>query len=304
MKFLAATTALVSVASVATAGCEEVRMAEPGWTDLALTSGIAQILLEALGYDANVDQLSIPIIYEAMRSSDMDAFLGYWDPAMVQYYKSYKEDGSVVTVAQNLEGAKFTWAVPSYVYDAGVHDFADLAKYEKEFDAKLYGLSPGSNEIMISARDSDAFGLQDWEVVESSEQGMLAQVERFVKKEDWIAFLAWAPHPMNSKIDLKYLTGGDDFYGPNFGGATVHTQMRKDYMAECPNVGKFLSQLEFTIEMENVGMGYILEDGMSATEAALKVIKADPAMIAPWLDGVSALDGAPALERAEAGLGL
>lgn len=303
-RLVLATTVLMSTASWAAAACEEVRLAQPGWTDLALTSGIAKVLLDELGYDTSVSQLSIPITYEAMKSGDLDAFLGYWYPAMTKYFAPYEADGSVLTVSQNLEGAKYTWAVPAYVYNAGVHDFADLAAHAEEFDSKLYGLSPGSNDTMIAARDSETFGLQDWDVVESSEQGMLAQVERAAKREQWIAFLGWAPHPMNTKFDLHYLTGGDDFYGPNFGGATVHTQMRKGYMEECPNVAKLLSQLTFTIEMENVGMGYILEDGESDTEAALRVLKDNSDALAPWLEGVTTLDGAEGLSAVKAGLGL
>ena len=204
----------------------------------------------------------------------------------------------------NLEGAKFTWAVPSYVYEAGVSDFADLAAHAEKFDAKLYGIEPGSNELMLNVVAADDFGLGEWEVVESSEQGMLSQVERFVRKEDWIVFLAWAPHPMNTAFDLEYLSGGDAYYGPNFGGATVSTQVRKGYADECPEVGKLLTQLTFDVALESEGMGYILEDGMSAMDAARALIAAHPDVLNDWLNGVQALDGTPALDAVTADLGL
>nr|WP_240722312.1 choline ABC transporter substrate-binding protein [Poseidonocella sp. HB161398] len=304
MKAALATGALVSIAPLAQADCGQVRLAQPGWSDLALTSGIAQILLDSLGYETSVDLLSIPIIYESMTSGRIDAFLGYWDPAMEKYYAPYRASGEVETVSQNLEGAKYTWAVPAYVYEAGVTDFADIAAHPQEFDRKLYGLSPGSNDSMISAKETGGFGLEDWDVVESSEQGMLAQVQRAVKRQDWIVFLGWAPHPMNTRFDMRYLTGGDAFYGPHFGGATVHTQFRKGYGAECPNVGRLLEQLAFTVDMENVGMGYILDDGMTETEAATRVLEENPGMLDAWLDGVETRDGAPALAAAKAELGL
>ena len=41
-------------------------MAEPGWTDIALTTGIARTVLEGLGYSAESDVLGIPIIHESM----------------------------------------------------------------------------------------------------------------------------------------------------------------------------------------------------------------------------------------------
>src|SRR3546814_4701751 len=87
-------------------------------------------------------------------------------------------------------------------------------------------------------------------VVESSEQGMLSQVDRAVKSKEDIVFLGWAPHPMNNNFDLVYLSGGDDFFGADYGGATVYTNVRKGYTQECPNVGKLLANLKFSLRSE------------------------------------------------------
>ena len=305
-KLLTAAAFAVSMTGIgaANANCDIVRMAEPGWTDLALTTGITSVVLEGLGYETKSGVLGIPVIYESMVNGDLDAFMGYWDPAMDTYYQTYRDAGTVETVHQNLEGAKFTFAVPKYVYEAGVTDFAHLAEHADKFDNKMYGIEPGSNEIMLDIVAKNAFGLKDWEVVESSEQGMLAQVKRFERKEDWIVFLAWAPHPMNTQFEIEYLSGGDDFYGPNFGGATVHTQVRAGYMDECPNVAKLLTQLTFDIPMESEGMGYILEDGNSAEEAAERLLKTHPDYLAAWLDGVTTKDGDEGLAAVKAKLGL
>ena len=65
--------------------------------------------------------------------------------------------------------------------------------------------------------EQNAFGLKDAgiDIVESSEQGMLAQVERADNAGEAIVFLGWEPHPMNAKFQMSYLTGGDDFFGPD-----------------------------------------------------------------------------------------
>jgi glycine betaine/proline transport system substrate-binding protein len=128
--------------------CQRVRMAEPGWNDLAFTTGIASVLLEGLGYEVKSDVLGIEVIYASLKNKDLDAFLGYWDPAMEVYFAAYRDDGSVETIRQNLEGAKYTFAVPQYVHEAGIRDFADLAKHADKFDRKMYGIEPGSNTIM------------------------------------------------------------------------------------------------------------------------------------------------------------
>lgn len=273
--------------------CKVVRMAEPGWNDLAFTTGISLTLLKALGYEPQSSLLGIDVIYLSLKNKDLDVFLGYWDPAMVSYYKPYKEDGSVEDVVTNLKGAKYTFAVPAYVWEAGVKEFADLKKFPDQFEKKLYGIEPGSNQLMIDATKDPALGLAEWEVVESSEQGMLAEVQRHARDKAFIVFQGWAPHPMNTALDIRYLTGGDKFYGPDFGAATVSTQVRKGYLQECPNVAKLLSNLTFDIDFENKGMGYLMTDGLSPEGAAMKALVSEPQRLDAWLDGVSTFDGKP-----------
>ncbi|WP_425292736.1 choline ABC transporter substrate-binding protein [Agrobacterium tumefaciens] len=284
--------------------CRVVRMAEPGWNDLAFTTGIASTLLKALHYQPQSQLLGIDVIYTSLKSKDLDVFLGYWDPAMVNYYKPYKEDGSVEKVRTNLVGAKYTFAVPTYVWEAGVKDFSDLQKFADKFDRKLYGIEPGSNQLMLNAVNDPSLGLKDWEVVESSEQGMLSQVARFSRNKTFIVFQGWAPHPMNSKFDIKYLTGGDKFYGPNFGAATVDTQVRKGYGQQCPNVVALLQNLEFDVDFENKGMDLIMNGGLSPEDAALQAIKAEPQRLEKWLKDVSTADGQNGLSAVKAELGL
>ena len=95
---------------------------------------------------------------------------------------------------------------------------------------------------------------------------MLSQVARAIAAKKPIVFLGWAPHPMNVKFDIAYLEGGDDFFGPNFGGATVLTNVRAGYTKECANVGKLLQNLVFALPMESEIMGKILDDGKDPTK--------------------------------------
>ncbi len=90
---------------------------------------------------------------------------------------------------------------------------------------------------MIDAHD---FALQNWTLVESSESGMLAQVARAVERQQWIAFLGWEPHAMNTRFRLVYLSGGDKYFGAHYGSATVNTVTRKNFAAECPNLNRFI----------------------------------------------------------------
>ncbi|MEY4870903.1 MAG: hypothetical protein RLZZ563_233 [Pseudomonadota bacterium] len=284
--------------------CATVRLAEPGWNDLALTTGAASVVLQALGYEVKSDLLGIEVIYQSLKENQLDAFLGYWDPAMQTYAAPYEADGSVERLGVNLAEAKYTFAVPSYVAEAGVRDFKDLATFSDQFGKEMHGIEPGSNQLMFDVIADPAFGLDGWDVVESSETAMLLEVQRKVDRKEFVVFQAWAPHPMNVAFDLVYLTGGDAHYGPDFGAATVSTQVRKGYVIECPNVGLFLQNLKFDIGFENEGMGYLINEGIDPIEAGRKILTARPDVIDGWLTGVTTRDGAPGAEAVKAALGL
>ena len=264
MKRLFATTALaLSLGSaVAAAECGKVTFSDVGWTDITATTAATTVVLDALGYETDIKILSVPVTYTSMAAGDIDVFLGNWMPTMEADIAPYREAGTVDTVRANLGGAKYTLAVNKAGADMGITDFASIAANAEALDSKIYGIEPGNdgNRLIRSMIDDNAFDLANFEVVESSEQGMLAQVQRATRKEEPVVFLGWEPHPMNANFELTYLEGGDDFFGPDLGGATVYTNTRAGYVDECPNVGKLLNNLEFTLAMENEIMGAILDD--------------------------------------------
>ncbi|MCZ4094115.1 choline ABC transporter substrate-binding protein [Sinorhizobium psoraleae] len=303
LKHIAAmTTGLLLTTGAAFAGepdsCKAVRFSDVGWTDITSTTAAASAILEALGYQPESKLLSIPVTYTSMKNRDIDVYLGDWQPSMEADRKPFLEDKSIEVIGPNLTGAKYTFAVPKYVADAGVKDFSDLQKFADRFGHKIYGIEPGNNgnRMILDMINKGDFGLKDWELVESSEQGMLAEVERAIKANQWVVFLGWAPHPMNTRYKIDYLAGGDAYFGPNYGGAEVYTNIRAGYAAECPNVAKFVTNLRFTLDMENEIMNGILNDGKDPNAAATDWLKANPGVIEPWLEGVTTLDGKPALD--------
>ncbi|APE43914.1 glycine/betaine ABC transporter substrate-binding protein [Sulfitobacter alexandrii] len=306
MRHLLASTALAATfgASVAAADCDTVTFSDVGWTDITATTAAATTVLEALGYDTDIKILSVPVTYTSMASGDIDVFLGNWMPTMEADIAKYREEGSVDTVRANLEGAKYTLAVNKAAADLGITSFDAIAANADALDGKIYGIEPGNdgNRLIQSMIEEDAFGLKDFEVVESSEQGMLAQVQRQTRRDEPIVFLGWEPHPMNANFELTYLEGGDDYFGPNLGGATVYTNTRAGYVEECPNVGKLLQNMSFSLAMENEIMGAILDDGEDPADAAEAWLKANTGVLDGWLDGVITKDGGDAMAAVKAEL--
>ena len=273
--------------------CSTVRFSDVGWTDITATTAVTTEILKGLGYDTDTKVLSVPVTFASMKNEDIDVFLGNWMPSMQADIAPYLEDGSVEDVKTNLTGAKYTLAVPQYLFDEGLKSFADIAKFSDQLDGKIYGIEPGNdgNRLILDMIEAEAFDLTEFEVAESSEQGMLAQVERASRRGEPIIFLGWEPHPMNANFDMTYLTGGDDWFGPDLGGASVMTNTRAGYVTECPNVGALLENLEFSLEMENEIMGAILNDGEDPEDAAKAWLAANPDVLDTWLDGVTTLNG-------------
>ncbi len=306
MALLLSTTLGMNAQAAEPESCSKVRFSDVGWTDITATTALASTVFSALGYEPEAQVLSVPVTYTSLKNKDIDVFLGNWMPTMKADVDPYLEDKSVESIGANLEGAKYTLAVPKALYEKGLKSFADIAKFKDELDGEIYGIEPGNdgNRLIQGMIDADTFGLKDFKLVESSEQGMLAQVARATKRDKGVLFLGWEPHPMNANFELAYLEGGDDVFGPDLGGATIYTNVRAGYLTECPNAGKLVSNLKFTLAMENQVMGAILDDKQEPADAAKAWLKKNPDVLNSWLDGVTSKDGKDGMEAVKAALEL
>ena len=286
--------------------CQQVRFAEIGWADISATTGVAMTLAEGLGYAPKKVMASVPIAFTGVKNKQIDVFLGYWAPSMDSVIAPFTKDGGVKVLEKaNLEGAKYTLAVPSYAAEAGLKSFQDIAKFKDQLDGKVYAIEPGNdgNLLIDKMIKGNQYELGGFRMVESSEAGMLVQVQRAIKKKEPVVFLAWAPHPMNTQFDITYLAGGDEVFGPDYGAAKVYTVVPPDYEARCANVGKLLNNLQFSVEMESQLMEKVLakEDPV---EVARTWLKANPQYLDQWLAGVTTYDGQDGAAAVKKHLGL
>lgn len=283
--------------------CRTVRLASPGWADIDATDALLSVTLKALGYRPVVTTLSVPLAYQGLRSGQLDAFLGNWMPAQSALVEPLLRARQVELLGVNLAGARFTLAVPDYVAQAGVHSFADLAARADRFSHRIYGIEAGApaNESIKRMIATDAYGLGRWTLVESSEAALMAQLAHDVQARKDVVFLAWEPHVVNTRFRIAYLAGGEAWFGPDGGAASVRTVARPGYRAQCGNVGRLLAQLAFSVPLENRLIAMSLVDRVPPEQAARRVLKEDPALAAAWLAGVRTADGgdaAAALQKA------
>ncbi|WP_345814549.1 choline ABC transporter substrate-binding protein [Paraburkholderia sp. PREW-6R] len=291
-----------SVFAAEPASCRDVRFADVGWTDIAATTGLASTVLEGLGYKPTKTIASVPITFAGVKTRQIDVFLGYWSPTMDPMIDPFRKNNQLsVLPTPNLTGAKYTLAVPDYTYQSGIRSFSDIAAHYDQLDGKIYGIEPGNdgNALIRKMIDSNQYGLGKFKLVESSEAGMLVEVNRAIREKKPIVFLGWEPHPMNVQMKIDYLSGGDAVFGPNYGEAKVLTVTPSDYSTRCPNVAKLVSNLQFTTDIENHVMLPIM-NRTDPNKAARDWLKANPGVLDKWLAGVKTYDGKDGLPAVKA----
>lgn len=295
---------------------QEIRLVQVNWTGVTAKTETAAYLLDKIGYKTDVITASVPIMFQSLAQGQRDVAMGLWLPTQREMIRKHMRTGDIDLITTNLSGAKYTVAVTKEAYESGVQHFADLDEHKDKFDGTIYGIEAGNdgNKVILDMIEDDAYGLGDWELMPSSEAGMLTQVKREVRRGNpWIAWLGWAPHPMNLNIDMKFLHGGEDYWGPNQGAATVHTICSTGYAWQNPNIGQFFENFTFTVD-EQAQMGeYVINQNMDYVEAGIKLIKEKPELLERWFDHggtyktdvVKTADGKrDALEAAKEAMGL
>ena len=284
----------------------KIKIGSVGWTGVTIKTELAVAILDSIGYDAQNLTMSVPITYMALSKGDVDFFLGNWMPTMANISSKYFKNGSVIQYAVNMPGAKYTLAVPSFCVTQGLKDFKDIVKFGDVLDWKIYGIEAGNdgNLVIQSMINKNMFGMGKFKLVASSEMAMLAQVQSYVQQKKPIVFLGWAPHSMNERIDITYLTGSTpETFGGNDGTATVWTNTRKGLGKEIPNVATFLNNLTFPIAMINQMMTSMhTQKGLTPRSAGLIWLKQHPDTYRGWLKNVTTTDGKPAAPVFEASL--
>tara|TARA_R110001599_G_scaffold34421_1_gene110097 strand:+ start:181 stop:1119 length:939 start_codon:yes stop_codon:yes gene_type:complete len=297
-----ATTALF--ASAAHTDDQTLDFGVPAWPGITVKTAIAEQLLNPLGYETSTQEIGLQVIYQGIESGDIDAFLGAWLPAQREMFNPRKESGVLIDVANNVDGAQMTLAVPEYLYESGIQSFADLDENREQFEGEIYGFGAGSaaSEILHNAIDNDTWGLGDWQVVDTSEVGMLSAARDAISREEPIVWVGWTPHWMNLELPMRYLEDPEDLFGENNGESDVLTLLRSDYAEATPNVVTFFEQFTFSAEEQSWMIQAFGQEEQDLADVAEQWINDHPERIEAMLADVTTTDGDPAWPVIEAQL--
>ncbi|MCX8516104.1 MAG: hypothetical protein ORN57_03840, partial [Alphaproteobacteria bacterium] len=275
--------------------CAHVRFANPGWTDILVTTAFGVNVLKALGYDSKDITIGATVAWQSLANGDVELFLGNWHPSQDEKANEILASGKAKIIGTNLIGTRYGLATSKRAYDEGLKTIQDMPKFRNKLKGKIYGIDAGSAGNKNTMAAIKLAGIEGFKLVESSEAGMLSQLDRH--KNDYVLFLGWTPHWMNNKYPMVYLSGPEieRFFGKDNGFGVVRTIANSKFVQQCPNAAKFAANLKFTIEMENTLMSLVGEQKKDPNKVVVEYLRTNPTVLDHWLRGVTTKDGGNAI---------
>jgi glycine betaine/proline transport system substrate-binding protein len=254
-------------------------LANIGWDENVAVSNLTKALLEdELGYervdiDTNED---LDATYRRVASGELDAFQDVWLPnqqALLDQVGEEVEHLDPWFLGETKQGM----AVPAYM---DVRSIEELNGTDAEF---IWGIEPSS--VMnheVGGEVIPAYGLKQ-KLVEAPTAGMLAEVGHlYAFREDFV-FLAWSPHWMNQRYDIRYLKDPKDAQGTTNDPAKCSTIVRGDLREDDPVAYALMDALELTEEQIN-GLETVINDEEDPLAGARRWASENRAVIRPWIE--------------------
>jgi glycine betaine/proline transport system substrate-binding protein len=254
-------------------------LANIGWDENVAVSSLTKVLLEE-----ELDYTSVEInsaetldsTYREVASGELDAFQDVWLP---------NQEALLDQVAQDVEHLD-PWFLGKTKQGMAVPAYMDVRSIEQlnGTDAELiFGIEPSSVMMQeVGEEVIPAYGLK-LELVEGPTAGMLTQVEQLYAHREPFVFLAWSPHWMNQRYDIRYLEDPKDAMGATNDPAECSTIVREGLRDEDPVAYAFMDALALTEEQIN-GLEYAINKEGDPLAGARRWVSENREVVRPWID--------------------
>jgi glycine betaine/proline transport system substrate-binding protein len=259
-------------------GGETLDLADIGWTENTAIAHLTKVLLEEeVGYEqVTIKTSDLDSVYSSVAKGDLDAFQDVWLPNQRDLLSSVEDD--VEQLSYSYQGqTEQGLAVPSYMNTTSLNQLND-----SEADLIL-GIEPGSvvmgvvyDEVMPTYRLKQ-------KLVEASTEGMLAEVERLYNDREEFALVAWSPHWMNQRYDLRYLEDPNDAFGELNNPARITTIVNKNLSENEPAAYAFMDALIFNEDQLN-DLESTIEEMGDPLEGARQWAQDNRDVWQPWVE--------------------
>lgn len=254
-----------------------IRFAVPPWPGATVKQEVVREILEERGYDIEVNKLDAGIIYAEMTEGNIDSLVAGWLPVTHQDYWQQHGD-ELEKVKANVPSTWLGLAVPTYVYDEGIHSIEDLNEYKNDFEGRIVGIDPGAGIMLSTEGALDVYDL-DYDLEASSTPAMMAEVDRCVDDNDWIVFTIWEPHSAFAQFDIEKLEDPQQVYG---GGDQVFTVVRSGFSEDYPTVYEFFQNFQVAPETQSEWIYEYSSKERPAEEVAREWVDNNQEQIEEW----------------------
>jgi glycine betaine/proline transport system substrate-binding protein len=258
---------------------KRLSLANIGWDENVAVSSLTKVLLEdELDYTSveikSGDELDTT--YRDVASGELDAFQDVWLP---------NQEALLDQVAQDVEHldpwflgeTKQGMAVPAYM---DVRSIDQLNGTDAEF---IFGIEPTSVMMQeVGEEVMAAYGLKQ-KLVEGPTAAMLAEVEQLYAHREPFVFLAWSPHWMNQRYDIRYLEDPKDAMGATNDPAECSTIVRRGLRDDDPVAYAFMDALALTEEQIN-GLEYAINEEGDPLAGARRWASENREVVRPWIE--------------------
>jgi glycine betaine/proline transport system substrate-binding protein len=260
-----------------------LRLANIGWDENVAVSYLTKALLEdelAYGLVEISNSQDLDSTYGGVASGELDAFQDVWLPNQEDLLDEVDEDVEHLD-PWFLGKTKQSMAVPAYM------DIESIGQLDDTDAELIFGIEP-SSAMMREVVGGDAggvipaYGLEQ-KLVQAPTAGMLAEVGRRYALREEFAFLAWSPHWMNQRFDIRYLEDPKDAFGETNDPAECSTIVREGLREEDPAAHALLDALELTEAQINGLEAAINEEG-DTLAGARRWASENRGVVRPWLE--------------------
>ena len=254
-------------------------LANIGWDENVAVSNLTKVLLEDdLGYervDIDTDE-DLDATYREVASGDLDAFQDVWLPNQEVLLEGVEAEVKHLD-PWFLGETKQGMAVPAYMDTRSVEQLNGT-------DAKLiYGIEPSSVMMhKVAGQVIPAYGLEQ-KLVAAPTAGMLYEVDHLYADREEFVFLAWSPHWMNQKYEIRYLKDPKDAMGPTNDPAECSTIVRGGLREEDPEAYALMDALELTEEQIN-GLEFAINGEDDPLAGARLWVSENREVLRPWIE--------------------
>ena len=258
---------------------EGLLLANICWYENLAVSSLTKVLLEdELGYESVEirTQDNLDATYRDVASGELDAFQDVWLPNQGALLEQVAEDVEHLD-PWFLGETKQGMAVPAYM---DVWSIDQLNGTDAEF---IFGIEPSSvMQQQVGEGVMAAYGLKQ-KLVEGPTAGMLAEVERLYAFREPFVFLAWSPHWMNQRYDIRYLEDPKDAMGVTNDPAECSTIVRGGLRDDDPVAYAFMDALALTEKQIN-GLEYTINKEGEPLAGARRWASENREVVRPWID--------------------